>query len=276
MPIKPYDELTIQDNFIFQKVMRNKHICKATIERLLDISVRDISYPEEEKTIDVRPDRKSVRLDVYVNDEKGTVFNIEMQTTKDMNELVKRTRYYQALIDIDLLEKGQSYKALNDTYIIFICTFGIFTGNRHKYTFRNLCTEDQNINLNDGTTKLFLSTKGEADDISLPLKRFLEYIDGRAPQDELMKEIDETVKSVKNRDEWRREYMTLALEMANQRAEGREEGRAEGRAEGLAEGEAKGKLDLLKDMVRDGILTIKDAAKRAGLSEELFRKQAML
>lgn len=42
MYIKPYDELTIQDNFIFQKVMRNKHICKQIIERLLDIDIKDI------------------------------------------------------------------------------------------------------------------------------------------------------------------------------------------------------------------------------------------
>lgn len=82
MHSKSYDELTIQDNFIFQKVMRNERICKATIERLLDIDIKSISYPEEEKTIDVRLDSKSVRLDVYVNDEKGTIFNIEMQTSK--------------------------------------------------------------------------------------------------------------------------------------------------------------------------------------------------
>ena len=107
MYIKPYDELTIQDNFIFQKVMRNKHICKQTIERLLDIDIKDISYPEEEKSINVRLDSKSIRLDVYVNDDKGTVFNIEMQTTKDMDELVKRARYYQGLIDIDNIEKGK-------------------------------------------------------------------------------------------------------------------------------------------------------------------------
>ena len=72
--------------------MRNKRICKLTLERLLDIDIKDISYPEEEKTIDIRLDSKSIRLDVYVNDDKGTVFNIEMQTSKDMNELVKQTR----------------------------------------------------------------------------------------------------------------------------------------------------------------------------------------
>ena len=86
-----------------------------------------------------------------------------MQTTKDMDELVKRARYYQGLIDIDNIEKGQNYSALHDTYIIFICTFGVFTGKRHKYTFRNLCIESNEILLNDGTTKLFLSTKGKAE-----------------------------------------------------------------------------------------------------------------
>ena len=51
MSIKPYEELTIQDNFIFQKVMRNKRICKQTLERLLDIDIKDIEYLEEEKNI---------------------------------------------------------------------------------------------------------------------------------------------------------------------------------------------------------------------------------
>lgn len=155
MAIKSYDELTIKDNFIFQKIMRNKRICMQTLERLLNIDVKDISYPEEEKSINVRLDSKSIRLDVYVNDDKGSVYNIEMQTTKDMEELVKRTRYYQAMIDIDLLEKGQSYDALNDTFIIFICSFEVFTGKLHKYTFKNMCMENHGIGLDDGTTRMF-------------------------------------------------------------------------------------------------------------------------
>jgi len=33
---------------------------------------------------------------------------------------------------------------------------------------------------------------------------------------------------------------------------------------------------ILVSLVRDGILTLKDAAKRAGVSEETFRKMAAL
>ena len=276
MTIKPYEELTIQDNFIFQKVMRNKRICKQTLERLLDIDIKDISYPEEEKSIDIRLDSKSIRMDVYVNDDKGTVFNIEMQTSKDMEELVKRTRYYQALIDIDLLEKGQSYSALNDTYIIFICTFGVFTGNRHKYSFKNLCIEEQGLSLDDGTTKLFLSTKGTADDISKPLKYFLDYIDGKEPADELMQEIDNEVDTIKRCDEWRRDYMTLAFEMDRKFAEGKAEGLAEGKAEGLAEGKAEGKAEAVINLMETMNITAEQAMKALKIPDADFAKYLSL
>ena len=260
MAIKPYDELTIQDNFLFQKIMRNKRICKLTLERLLDIVIKDISYPEEEKTIDIRLDSKSIRLDVYVNDDKGTVFNIEMQTSKDMNELVKQTRYYQAMIDISLLEKGQDYDALNNTYIIFICTFGVFTGDRHKYTFTNLCVEEEGLKLDDGTTKLFLSTKGQVDDISKPLKNFLDYVDGHAPADELMQEIDSEVNIAKNREEWRREYMTLALEIEKEKKLS------------LEQGEIEGRVKSIKSLMKNMKLSAEAAMEAIGIPKEDFSK----
>ncbi|MDO4203401.1 MAG: Rpn family recombination-promoting nuclease/putative transposase [Selenomonadaceae bacterium] len=260
MPIKPYEELTIQDNFIFQKVMRNKRICKKTIERLLGIEVADIKYPEEEKAITVRIDSKGVRLDVYVNDEKGTVFNLEMQTTGSVDELTKRIRYYQAMIDIDLLEKGQSYSALNDTYIIFICSFPVFDGKLHKYTFREFCEENFDIKLDDGTAKLFLSTKGTENDVDKPLQDFLDYIDGKITDDELVQEIDSEVVTAKNRDEWRREYMTLEMEI-NRREKA-----------AMDKGMAQGMMKTLNSLVKDGILTLADAAKRANMSVDAFTK----
>ena len=48
--IKTWEELTIQDNFLFQKVMQNKRICKHLIELILQIKIKDISFPETEKT----------------------------------------------------------------------------------------------------------------------------------------------------------------------------------------------------------------------------------
>ena len=42
--IKGWEELTISDNFLFQKVMQNPRLCKRLIEKLLGIKVKNITY----------------------------------------------------------------------------------------------------------------------------------------------------------------------------------------------------------------------------------------
>lgn len=61
--------------------------------------------------------------------------------------------------------------------------------------------------------------------------------------------------------------------------EGRAEGREEGRAEGRAEGRVEGKKDIIYELVRDGVLSAEDGAKRLGmttlqLSENMAKYQA--
>ncbi len=136
-----WENLKISNDFIFAKVMRNPKLCKGILERLLEIAVDSIGYPEEQKVIDITKDSKSVRLDVYLLDEKGTVYNIEIQTTENRN-LPKRTRYYQGMIDLNSIEKGIDYQELPQSYVIFICTFDPFGKQRWKYTFENKSAED--------------------------------------------------------------------------------------------------------------------------------------
>ena len=75
--IKEWEELTICDNFLFQKVMQNKRLCMWLITKLLGIKVRDIIYPEAEKTMEASPTQKGIRLDVYVVTEDGTIIDID-------------------------------------------------------------------------------------------------------------------------------------------------------------------------------------------------------
>ena len=153
--IKDWEEVTIQDNFLFQKVMRNKRLCQHLIEKILQIKIADITYPDTEKTIDIRLDSKSVRLDVYVKDDTGRGFNIEMQCSDDQSGgLAKRTRYYQSMIDMDMLKKGEVYNQLRPSYIIFICTFDAFDEGLPMYTFRNRCVEKDGLELGDEATKI--------------------------------------------------------------------------------------------------------------------------
>lgn len=43
-------------------------------------------------------------MDIYVEDEEHTVYNLEMQSENTGN-IPKRSRYYQSVIDLNLLEK---------------------------------------------------------------------------------------------------------------------------------------------------------------------------
>ena len=83
---------------MFAKVMRDKQICIKMLERLLDVKIADIKYPADQKVIDIQYDSKSVRLDVYVEDDENTIYDVEIQTS-NTGELSKRSRYYQGMID---------------------------------------------------------------------------------------------------------------------------------------------------------------------------------
>jgi predicted transposase/invertase (TIGR01784 family) len=207
---KNYDDLKFTDSFIFAKVMRNEHICKSFLEILFNIKIKKIKYLVDEKNIDIAKYSKSIRLDVYVEDDNNTIFNIEMQVENNY-DLPKRSRYYQDLIDLNTLEKGAKYDTLKESYIIFICLFDPFHQGNFIYTFENTCKEIPELRLNDGTSKIFINPKGPNGTISDELYNFLSYVDGQTPQGQLAKDIDSIVNNAKFNLDWRREYMSLSL-----------------------------------------------------------------
>lgn len=62
-------------------------------------------------------------------------------------------------MDVAALKPGEPFDNLPDSFVIFICTFDPFGRGRYCYTYREICDED-GAPLNDGTVKIFLSTKG--------------------------------------------------------------------------------------------------------------------
>ena len=216
MKRKDIQDLTIADDFMFGAVMRDPTLCKPLLEEILNIKIKHLEYPERQKILDERYDSKSVRLDIYVADDKKTVYNIEMQTTGNKN-LPKRMRYYQGMIDLNILNKGINYKKLNKSFVIFICTFDPFRKNRYIYTFKNICSEDTSILLKDDEIKVVVNVNGKIGNISKELKAVLDYIAKGIANTNYTQNLDAAVQKVKNDEEWRHEYMTLYMrDMENQ------------------------------------------------------------
>ncbi len=265
--IKSFEELEFKDDFMFGIIMRNPKYCKSFLETILGIKISDIKYPKTQETIDIAANAKGVRLDVYVEDGENTVYNIEMQITVSKN-LPKRSRYYQGMIDLNILEKGEDYINLKRSYVIFICTFDLFGEGRHIYTFENRCIQNTNLVLGDETTKIILNTKGTMNDISPEMKNLLDYIDGQEASDEFTKELDTEVKNVKNNERWRVEYMTLEMRYRELLEQGREEGIDIGRSEGMEMGLEQEKIQTALRMLHAGKLSSEEIALYTGLTIE--------
>ena len=123
------------------------------------------------------------------------------------------------------------------------------------YTFRNVCLEDNTLELNDGTTKLFLNSTSVIpydspdtfpySNLDNDIFYFLQYINGHAPQGKFVNEIDTEVGKVKESKEMEKSYMTYAMEIERHRREAKNIGIAIGREEGLRQGQAVGRKEGL-------------------------------
>jgi len=234
---KPLKDLTLLDKFLFDETMENSDVYEDVLQIILeDDHLRLLTEPETEKELRTVPWLRSIRMDVFALDQEKTVYNTEMQAEKKL-DLVRRSRYYQGLIDSSLLPSGiTSYNSLNNSCIIMITPFDLFDRKRYRYTFIPCCKEDKTLELNDGAMRIFLNTKGTNDhEISPELRDFLHYVGSldeslvENSNSERLKNIHACVNRIKASEEMGVKYMQKWEERVLDREKGREEGREEGR-----------------------------------------------
>jgi len=248
--MKPIEELTFTDDFMFGHIMQNKEICTELLECLLNIKIDHVEYPELQKSLSAFYETKGVRLDVYVKD-SDRVFDIEIQNNPELN-LAKRTRYYQSMLDIDNLLKGEDYDTLKESYIIFICTFDPFGKNLSTYTFRNLCIEKANLELDDKTTKIIFNAEAFEKEKDVAISAFLRYISKRIPTDSFTEKLDSLVEKSKDNQKLRSEYLAMNLHDRDIKKQaykdGLEEGISKGISQGISQGAEQAKLETARNL----------------------------
>ena len=252
--VKRYEELTISDDFMFGKTMGDKVLCQDVLEQLLEEKVGELEDVQPQREFRYTSDGKPVRLDIYTRDKKR-MYDAEMQNQNhqpvEKLELPKRSRFYQSTMDTDHLSKGKSYRELPEGRVLFLCTFDPFGRGYAKYSFQNLCKEDRELYLKDGTEKIFYNCAADSEKVPENLRELYDYIRSGKVGGELSQRIDEAVCMARKNEEWRSEYMKELLHDDDVREEGREEGRAEGREEGREEGESQ-LVKLINSMIAGG------------------------
>ncbi|MDE5977499.1 MAG: Rpn family recombination-promoting nuclease/putative transposase [Turicibacter sp.] len=254
-------ELNLCDDFLFSKVFSDPKICRPVLEQILNIEIERVEQVIEQRSINLMLESKSVRLDVYVKDEKGTVYNVEMQNDKhpDSFYLPKRSRYYQGNIDLELLQKGKNYSELGKSFVIFICTFDPFKMGRHLYTFKNTCQEESSLCLNDERTILFLNTKGTLNDVDDSMCEFLNYIENTSDtyakhsRSSLIKLLNDKVLQVKHDKRLEVEWMTLLEIQEREHQKGFKAGIEQGIIQGQQQGAKQRNIEIAKNLIKNGL-----------------------
>ena len=203
--IKPVDKLTFADDYLFGEVMHKTDLCAGVVERLLDIRPGKITYPEVQKSIRPFYESKGIRMDVLARDGKK-LYNLEMQTSR-FASLPLRMRYYQGLLDTDMLMSGHKYRELCQSYIIFICTKDPFGQKLPVYTFCNTCQEDFSLKLKDKCAKIFYNVSAWQSDGNAERASLLRYIKTGTASSAFTNRLDGVAQEIKKMNKFRREYM---------------------------------------------------------------------
>ena len=276
---KSVDELTFTDDGMFQAVLHDPKICAELIEKLLHVKVNHVDYPKLEKPIAPYYSSKGVRLDVYLKD-NNKVIDVEMQSSPQ-EALGKRTRYYQSMVDIDSLLKGQDYTELKDSYILFICKTDPSEDKDKNhydlpcYTFRNICTENPNVELDDKSLKVIYNASAYKKESNEKIRGFLQYVYTNDPgEDDFSKRLSKMVERIKNEDKFRREYAAMNLHDRDIQRAAKREGIAEGISVGIKQGTQQKAIENAMNFLRMKVLTMEQIAQGTGLSVEEVNKLA--
>jgi predicted transposase/invertase (TIGR01784 family) len=212
---------------------------------------------------------RSVILDAKCVKGDGSQVDIEVQRSDD-DDHQRRVRFNGAILTTNIAETGIRFEKVPDVCVVFISTFDMFRGHLPLYHIDRVVRETQEI-VDNGFQEVYVNTKvKDASQVSKLMEIFVKddaYSDGFPKTSEAKHRFKETERGL--------DVMCDIMEKiaAEERNEGRKEGRQEGRREGRREGRQEGTLETLFSLVRDGVLTLSEAAKRADMTETLFAEK---
>lgn len=209
-------EFNLSDFALFMSVMKVKEAYENVLSIILDESDLKLKEVKAEQVVLNKSGKRAIRLDAWALDVRDRQFDMEMQNDTQGDNIRKRSRFYQGMIDTPILKSGKEtrYKHLPSTTIIFITQDDIFGRDLAMYTFSERCEEVPELSLEDGTSKIFLnmtSKNGRPELISL-----LQYMrhttldnENITVKDKRILDLDRIVSEVKQSEEWEAVEMNI-------------------------------------------------------------------
>ena len=299
--------LPLKTDIVFKRVFglaSHKRVLTCLLNAILNghPHIESIELDKTEFVSD-RENGKTVRLDIVATTDSNVRINIEMQCKNTQDNIIDRADFYDAKMQKESIDKGQSYDSIPNRILIWITDFDA--------TPRKYCVNEvvQMYKANDlepievasekmrkfivELTKWEMIPKSYVSDMFSIWMQFIKDPESIPPEFLNIPEIKEAMEELQyvSQDKaMRAEYearmreindFNSAITNAENKGEkiGLEKGKAEGekiglekgKAEGLAEGENKKAIEVARKMLAKG-MDINDISELSGLSAEEIEK----
>ena len=209
-------EFNLSDFALFLSVMKNQEAHRCILSIIMGEPDLELVSVHVEEVVLNRSGKRAIRLDAAAVDTKKRRYSTEMQNDTRQDDIRKRSRYYQSLLDTPLLKSGREtrYRHLPPSVVTFITQEDIFGKDLAKYTFTEQCEEVPGLHLEDGTMKLFLNmTSKNGDPVLVSLLQYMKQTSIDNPEiqvkDERIVALDAVVQEVKQSEEWEAVKMSI-------------------------------------------------------------------
>ena len=209
-------EFNLSDFALFLSVMKNQEAHRCILSIIMGGPDLELVGIHAEEVVLNRSGKRAIRLDAAAVDTKKRRYSTEMQNDTRQDDIRKRSRYYQSLLDTPLLKSGREtrYRHLPPSVVTFITQEDIFGKDLAKYTFTEQCEEVPGLHLEDGTMKLFLNmTSKNGDTVLVSLLQYMKQTSIDNPEiqvkDERIVTLDAVVQEVKQSEEWEAVKMSI-------------------------------------------------------------------
>lgn len=208
--------VNLSDFALFLSVMKYPEAHESVLSIIMDEPDLKLARVHVEEVVLNAIGKRAIRLDAWAESEDERQFVTEMQNDTQNDDVRRRSRFYQGLLDTPILKAGKKtkYRELPSTIVTFITQEDIFGLDRARYTFTEQCEEIQGLHLGDGTKKIFLnmsSKNGRAELVSL--LQYMKKSELDNPEilvrDERIMNLNRIVEEVKKSEEWEDVRMSI-------------------------------------------------------------------
>ena len=213
------------DDIFFQKMAENREFCEEILRVIVGNPGLCVEYVDVQKNVKNLQGR-SVILDAFCKDSKGTHIDIEVQKANDDDHL-RRVRYNSACLTVNITDTGEKFEKVPDVCVVLISKKDIFKRKRVVYHVDSMIRETGE-KVDDGLKRIFVNT--EVKDESRISRLMTLFTDDDAYDDEQFPKTSERKRWFKKNPKGEEEMCDIVREIAEaERAEGIKEGIKEGK-----------------------------------------------